>query len=82
MNPGNEYNIGDDVSSASNIAEQSFANIPVCLRVRMAMDVLETALTSDEFTTIEAIVSHYLDEAFVIERDFDYDTAMGIEPEA
>lgn len=75
-------NLGDDVSSAASYAEQSFANIPLCLRVRMGMDVLETALTPDEFKTIEAVVSHYLDEAFILERDFDYDAAMGITPEA
>lgn len=74
-----DYEVGHDVSSASEIAEHTLAGIPACLRVRMAMDVMQTAVTEDEWYSIETIVSKYLDEAFVVERDFDYDAAMGIE---
>lgn len=72
------YDFSDGLVDGAVIADQMFEAIPSCLRVRMAMDVLASAITADERTAIEDLLRVYLDEAFVIEKDFNYEEALGV----
>lgn len=73
-----EHDFSDGLMDGAELAGQMFEGIPGALRVRMAMDVMASAITSDERTAIEELLRAYLDEAFIIEKDFNYEEALGV----
>ena len=63
----------DGIMDGAAIAEEMFKDIPACLRVRMGCDAIFSSITSEERKEIEDVLRAYLDEAALIERDFDWD---------
>ena len=64
----------DGLLDGAAIADEMMKEIPSCLRVRLAMDTLASAVTVDERVAIENLLQHYLDEAIIIESTFDWDS--------
>lgn len=69
-----EFNYSDGIISGAAIADEMFKDVPACLRVRLAVDTLANVVTLAEIETIETLLKEYLDEASVIEADFDWDS--------
>lgn len=70
-------NLDEGFISGATIADSVMKDVPDCLRVRMGYDAMYSVLTVDEQVAIENLIGKYLDEAVLIERDFDYDEVMG-----
>lgn len=66
----------DGILDGAAIADEMMKDVPHCLRVRLAMDTLASAITADERKEIETILSSYLDEAFVLEQEFDWEALV------
>jgi len=56
------------------IADEMMKGVPSCLRVRLACDTLFSAITPDERIAIEDLLKSYLDESFLMEGSFDWDS--------
>lgn len=68
--------MNDGLMDGAEIADKMMEGIPKCLRVRMAMDTLASAITIEQRNEVESILSSYLEEAILVERDFDYESII------
>lgn len=63
----------DGIVSGGAIADQMLEGVPHCLRARLAVDTLSSFLPLDKLNAIEELLEDYLEEAYEVEQEFDWD---------